>query len=266
MPSSTEEQTNLLLSSYQHGTPVVQNLDDASLPHRYYGDATLEPNIGRTNSYDYALFGLALHELLDRLRMSILFTTTLTLFILCFSIWFRIFQPVRLALSLVLAGMILILWIVEIMSIWKGNSNIGTDVTTSSSASISQTKLKTFLAFTEQVGLVILYHPIGKTIYMSICACLCWIVGGLWNWLLGLLHFCNAALLLYCWATYPEFRAVFEQNVENTSDNDDNDPRQQTASWSVYSSTKNSLSSFYKGSSEKASLLKNQFKQQNVTV
>jgi hypothetical protein len=252
------------MSSYQHGTPAVQNLDDSALPHRYYGDATLEPNIGRTNSYDYALFGLALHELLDRLRLSILFTTTLTFFILCFSIWFRIFQPIRLALSLVLAGMVLILWIVEIMSIWKGNSNIGTTVTTSSSSTLQQTtKLNAFLAFTEQVGLVFLYHPIGKTIYMSICACLCWIVGGLWNWLLGLLHFGNAALLLYCWATYPEFRAVFERNEENTSNTDDGDPRQQTASWSFYSSTKNSLSSFYKGSSEKAALLK---KQQNVTV
>ena len=88
---SRDESKSLLepdtYNSYQNVPPVIHQLDDVLPPrHSWYGDATLNPNTGRTNSYDYALFGLALHELLDRLRLSII-VCSLFQFLVTFLTW-----------------------------------------------------------------------------------------------------------------------------------------------------------------------------------
>lgn len=208
-------------NSYHNDPPVVQQLDDV-LPvrHAYYGDATLEPNTGLTNSYDYALFGLALHELLDRLRLSIIIASCLMFIITFFTWWTRLFRPFDMILSIVLGILVLTLLVVEGSSIWKP---VAADTVSASSLNIAtlkqeqedpnsrnRAKLETFLKFTEHIGLMVLFHPIGRTAYLVVCGILCWILGGAWELLLGLLFFANAAVLLYCWVTYPEFRRTFQ--------------------------------------------------------
>jgi len=230
--SNTDDEAQNLLgtaaayNSYQNNAPTVHQLDDV-LPerHAWYGDATLEPNTGRTNSYDYALFGLALHEILDRLRLSIIVNSLLMFLFIFFTWWIHLFRPFRLILSLVIGALALVLLVVEVSSILNpqgaatavnsSSSSIdtGTDGSDSSSSnrqSYYEAKLKQFLRFTERLGLLVLYHPIGKTIYLSVCGVLCCVVGGV-SYLLGALFFLNAAVLLYCWLTYPEFRRTFER-------------------------------------------------------
>ena len=250
--NAVDETENLLgtaaaYNSYQNNAPTVHQLDDV-LPerHAWYGDATLEPNTGRTNSYDYALFGLALHEILDRLRLSIIVNSLLMFMFIFFTWWIHLFRPFRLILSLVIGALALVLLVVEVSSILNPqgaatavnnsiSSNTGTD-DSSSNRSYYEAKLKQFLRFIERLGLLVLYHPIGKTIYLSVCGVLCCVVGGV-SYLLGVLFFLNAAVLLYCWLTYPEFRRTFEREEEGAplAATANRGPGA-SASWSEYSS------------------------------
>jgi len=247
----SEEQAGAL-NSYQHGAPAVKQLDDI-IPqrHAYYGDASLKPNTGLTNSYDYALFGLALHELLDRIRLSIIIVSGLTVTSVALTWWTRIFRPIQLGLAIVIAAMALVLLVVEVSGIWK---TAGTESASATGSEENQSKLMQFVAFTEKVGLLILYHPVGKTIYLMILAILCWASISWIEGVFGVGHFANALALLYCWLTYPEFRRTFDP-PDDSDKADTTDPAARTASWSYYSSTENSLSSMYKSASEKASLL-----------
>lgn len=136
-------------NTYQNA-PQVRQLDE-TLPqqHAYYGDASLEPNTGLTNSYDYALFGLALHELLDRLRYSVIASSVWLFLIIFFTWWARIIRPIGLLLSFLLAILDFILLVVEVSSLFRAPQG-----------TTERPKLLEFIDRTEQVGLVILFHPV----------------------------------------------------------------------------------------------------------
>ena len=245
-------------NSYQNAPPVVTQLGDI-LPqrHAYYGDATLQPNTGLTNSYDYALFGLALNELLDRLRLSIIINAVLMFLITFLTWWTRLFRPFEMVLSILLGILVLILLVVEVQSIFK---SAGTDSASSSATaedengSSNRAKLTKFLKFTEQIGLMILYHPIGKTIYLVTCGCLCSWISGVWEKLLGLMFVANAGVLFYCWVTYPEFRRTFESAEQGVDEEEGSMSEARSASWSYYCQT-----TLPEKVSEKASLLSSAF-------
>lgn len=167
-----------------------------------------------------------------------------------FTWWQHLFRPFQLILSLVLGVLVLVLLIVEVSSIFN---SAGTDsastATNLEGDNRNEAKLKKFLKFTERVGLMVLYHPVGKTIYLAVCGALCWVIGGPADYLLGLLFFLNAAVLLYCWTTYPEFRRTFDPPAADDGERPDTGPAPRSASWSMYSS------SFQDHVSEKAPLV-----------
>jgi hypothetical protein len=197
--------------SYHHDPPAVHVFDDP-LPrkHAYFGNAHLQPNTGLTNRYDYALFGLALHELLDRLRLSVIINAVLLMALLFFTWWQRLFQPVHLVMSFLLAALVLTLLVVEIKSIWDGaGSNSAATSGWNAVSSSNRELLARILKYMEQTGLMILYHPIGRILYLITCGGLCFWIGGAVEALLGGMFIVNACGLLYCWITYPEFRRTF---------------------------------------------------------
>lgn len=74
----------------------------------------------------------------------------------------------------------------------------------------------------------------------------------MWEILVGISFFCEAAILLYCWVTYPEFRRTFDSNPD-----DSDTPKSASASpmkWSYFYDGGDSLSSLNNG--EGSSLLK----------
>lgn len=257
-PQSTTATTGGYYHSYQHDQrPAVRQLG-AAAPHQqqqqhsYYGDATLEPNTGLTNSYDYALFGLALHELLDRLRQSIVLNGAVMFVVLCFTWWTHLFRPLHLFLWIVLSAMVVTLLVVELMSLFQSeggpdsastasntnNFNSNSNTNAGIAGVVGHGKLAAFLQLTEQTGLMILYHPIGRMLYLTCCGVLCaWISNGnvvtlaMGTWFVG-----NAALLLYCWVTYPEFRQTFHRQDDEPDNNPlaTADPTSRTAAWSHY--------------------------------
>lgn len=261
-------------NSYQHDPPAVQQLGDI-LPrqHAYYGDATLQPNTGMTNSYDYALFGLALHELLDRLRLSIIINAVLMCVLLFFTWWTRLFRPFDLVVSIALGILVLVLMVVELKGIFESagtdSANIGSRLDSASSIlnNDANGSFANFIKYTEQAGLMVLYHPIGKTAYLVTCGCMCWWIGGVWEEMLGLMFVSNAGVLLYCWVTYPELRRTFDPAAGVGGEgNDNNQNSARSASWSYYyQATSTSVSSLTGAVSEKASLLSSAF-HRNETV
>lgn len=288
MPNSTSEMEALhraddsreagsAYNSYQHDPPAVQQLGEiVPQRHAYYGDATLEPNTGLTNSYDYALFGLALHELLDRLRLSIIINAILTFLITFFTWWTRLFRPFDMALSITLGFLALILLVVDVQSIVRPTRTDGASASVSTAAGIAtvenendrsnRAKLNKFLKFTEQVGLMVLYHPIGRTLYLFTCGCLCLRIGGWWEDLLGGMFVANAGVLIYCWVTYPELRRTYEAVGGTQGEEVHNQTAARSASWSYYNQAiTSSVSSLSGKVSEKASLLNAAF-QKHETV
>jgi hypothetical protein len=205
----THSMDNYQTNSYQNA-PQIRHLDDAvarpggpaSSPWSSYGgrgaggargDATLQPNTGLTNSYDYALFGLAIHELLDRLRLSIVVSAVLLLLVIFFTWWTRLVRPVGLLVSFLLALLDVVLLVVEVSGLFRTTSTplqqrhnwyyhgvattaVDADASTSevdehqySSYQQQQSrtdngsnskKLTELIDQTEQIGLVILFHPV----------------------------------------------------------------------------------------------------------
>jgi hypothetical protein len=135
-----------------------------SIPWFGKSDPTLEPNTGLTNSYDYALFGLALHELLDRLRYSIIGSSIWLFLVIFFTWWTRLVRPVGLFLSVLLAILAFVLLVVEVSSIFRAPHLQAAAAMTATAGSIDprRPKLTEFIDQTEQIGLVILFHPVRR--------------------------------------------------------------------------------------------------------
>jgi hypothetical protein len=211
---------NYHTNSYQNA-PQIRHIDEAvvgGLPRRPQGgpasspwssyggrgaggargDATLQPNTGLTNSYDYALFGLALHELLDRLRLSIVVSAVLLLLVIFFTWWTRLVRPVGLLVSFLLALLDVVLLVVEVSGLFRTTSTplqqrhnwyyhgvaaSANDADASASevdehqySSYQQQqsrtdngrnskKLTELIDQTEQIGLVILFHPVSTNCF-----------------------------------------------------------------------------------------------------
>jgi hypothetical protein len=96
----------------------------------------------------------------------------------------------------------------------------------------------------------LLYHPPGKIFFCYLLASLSWGIGGVWEFLLGWVYFGSASILLYVWASYPEYRRLFA-HFNSDDDDDEARRRQRAASGSggrsnSWSHVGNSLSSFIK--------------------
>jgi hypothetical protein len=211
--------------------PRVQYLTSihgaAAVSSGFRGDASWRPNTGETNVYDTAIFGLALHELLDNLRLTNV-CAGLTSILLLASTW--LFKLVTLAidklvLSCYLAFLATALLAAELIQMYR----------------IDVWSLHAQLR--QNFGL--LYHPPGKIFFCYLLASLSWGIGGVWEFLLGWVYFASASILLYVWASYPEYRNLFRNF--NSDDDDDEARRRGSAprsnSWSYFG---NSLSSFNK--------------------
>ena len=240
------------------------------------GDSSLLPNIGRTNQYaDFALFGLAYHELMLRLQLSICLTAVLVLVVLFLTWYVQLFQPIHLVLSIVLAVLSLILVMVEGKTLWNQN-NTNTNHTIFSSSSFhaaaatpsttttNPTTIHTVLQQLERMGTIVLYHPMGKTLYLLTCSLLCCSITGMAMFLFALWFLTNALTLIYCYVTYPECRTSFASSsstfTTTTTENDgshNNDNNNVGRSWSsYYSDMANTTTVASSWVSERASLLR----------
>jgi hypothetical protein len=248
--TAAEEEKEDLLSSYQHArphAPRIRNYNDPTDPQNYSdlgydsatlfrGDPNLRPNIGLTNSYDYALFGWTWIEMISFLRRINLATSTLAVVNVAVT-WIldlvRL-QVVQLVVSLVMAALSLALWITEIFTVLRIR-NLDDEVY-------------------DRVGL--LYHPLIKSAYLVLLATLCWFLHGWWSGLLGMSYLVSALLLLSTWLTYPDFRQAFareqEERARRASSSIVEPGPAAGTSWSYYSTT---VGDFVKETSERASLL-----------
>lgn len=223
--------------------PVIRHYPDATLedPRSFFvvrGDASLRPNTGETNSYDTAMFGLALHELLEHIRIANIVSSLASISLLLVSWVWKLLtgQVSRLVLSCYLAFLASLLLLVELIGIWHVAS------------------VDDFLK--QNFGL--LRHPVGRVIYIVLLSTLCFSIGGWFYWVVGGLYLATAAVLLYAWSIYPELRRPFEgeddddEEVGGVRGNAKRGETHQSVSWSAYAST---FSSYVKTSSETAALL-----------
>lgn len=251
-PLNSVEEDPLL--SYQHGDarytptrgtraaplPEITHFDDEPDPRWYYrygfrGDVSVRPNTGETNSYDYAIFGLALHELLENLRLANILSATASILVLL-TTW--LFQAITLQwTSLILQGYLavlsLFLLLAECMTLFK------------------VPQIDSFV----RKNLGILYQPFGKASYIFFLATLCWGIGGLMEIVIGWAYFISAGILLYAIIIYPELRSS-EDELTDREKATIVPPHAQ--SWSYYSSSFSSMVG------EKASLLNSRVRQQSI--
>ena len=217
--------------------PTIHQYHDtttSTLFRNSIGDSSLLPNIGRTNQYaEHALFGLAYHELVTRLQLSISLTAALVLVVLFLTWYVQLFQPIHLVLSVIVAILSLILLMVEGKMLWQSlfstssppsfatasslSSNTITVPATNATTTTNPTTIHVILKHLERTGTIILYHPIGKTLYLLTCSILCYSITGTAMFLFAILFFGQALTLVYCYVTYPECRKSFDSLQQQPS-------------------------------------------------
>lgn len=236
------------LRSYQHAFPRIRHYDDNDNNERrgnpntvyhqnwFRGDIHLRPNNGGTNRYDDALFGWALVELLEYLRLTNVLVALASVLLALLTWLFRliVFQ---------LSKVVLLGYLVVLASIL-----LGSEVTTIWKVPPVDLWLRDHCGW--------LYHPLSKSFFLYFMGSLCVGLGGWWETLLGLLYGASATVLLVAWSYYPEFRHMYRE-VEQAA------PRRviNQQSWSYYS---NSLSDFVKETD--ATSLLNAFRKQQSSV
>lgn len=227
---------------YDDENEVINGHGSARLNHQDVrtffssGDASLLPNIGLTNSYDTSLFGLALHELLEKLRLTNMIASLASIGLLLFTwLWSTLtLHWDRLVLSCYLGFFAVVLLAMELCSLW----NVYTD----SSRASFVTSVDTFV----KANFGLLRHPIGKSCFLFLQATLCWAIGGvsgsgIAELAIGLLYFGSAASLLALWFTDPAFRSPFQQEY-NAEDEDENFQVHNESTWREWSYYSHSLS------------------------
>jgi hypothetical protein len=202
------------------------------------GDASLRPNIGLTNSYDDALFGMALHELLEHLRMANILCALASIVLMLVSWLVRlvtVWHVDQLVLSIYLAVLSLILLLTECMNLYNVQS------------------MDTWLK--NNFGL--LRHPLGKAAFIFLLSSVCFGIGAIAEAVVGLVYLMSAILLVYTWIVYPEFRALFSDQVQVDYDDGASVDVAPSAKWSFYSNSPfaKQSSSSSNGNKEYASLL-----------
>ncbi|GKY92159.1 hypothetical protein MPSEU_000187200 [Mayamaea pseudoterrestris] len=205
------------------------------------GDASLRPNTGLTNSYDDALFGMALHELLEHLRMANILCALASIVLLLISWLARLVIVThfgQLILSIYLAVLSLMLLLTECMNLYNVQS------------------MDVWLK--ENFGM--LRHPLGKTAYIFLLSSLCFGIGAIAEGVVGLVYLASATLLFYTWTTNPEFRALFAVDVRVDNDNGALAEVPVSAKWSFYSVSPFSKQSRLNGN-EHASLLNSTYQE-----
>lgn len=198
------------------------------------GDASLRPNVGLTNRYDGALFGMALHELLEQLRMANIICALASIILLLMSWLLRliIFQMDKLMLSIYLAILSLVLLLTECMSLY--------------SIQWMDTWLK------NNFGL--LRHPLGKAIYVFLLSTICFGIADYPEGAVGIVYLGSSVILLYSWCAYPELRSSFEDLPQVDDDFGATLDSTPSVNWSFYG-TASPFGKWEKRSGEKASLL-----------
>jgi hypothetical protein len=115
------------------------------------------------------------------------------------------------------------------------------------------------------MGTIVLYHPIGKTLYLLTCSLLCFYITGLAMFLFSIMFLLNALTLVYCYVTYPECRKSFEslllpnppQSLYTNPDSNNHNTDVSQRSWSsYYSDIATNTTNVSSWVSERASLLR----------
>lgn len=216
-------------NSYQNAAPIprIHHYEDDQEPQpslwqkvRAYtrADASLRPNNGQTNSYDDALFGLALHELLQLQRWSIIGASLAAISLTTLSLLARTLtmQLSQLVLSAYLALLSFFLLLNELLSFWRVPA------------------VHDFV----QRNVGILHRPSGKICYLFFLSTLCVAVGGLAETVVAAVYGLSAMLLLVVYCTNEELRET-EATEDHRSNGSDTHvrPTPSSRSWSYFSSS-----------------------------
>ena len=167
------------------------------------GDASLAPNIGLTNSYEDALWGMAPHELLRFLQITNAVASFLCLVVASLSwlgklVFLQLDQVVLLAY---LACWSVLLLAVEIVAM----------------ATPEQQRLipTNFMGrIRDQLGF--LFHPCGKALFVMMLSTMCWSLESLFWSLIGTLYLVSAVGWWYAAVAYPEEVPRLMGSVEQT--------------------------------------------------
>jgi hypothetical protein len=270
--TTTEQQQPEQQRSYQTIPSIQTTAEDAvtatSSSSFTVCDASLRPNVGLTNRYaDFALFGLALHTLLDYIRWICLANAACCILLVVLTwFWRLIFLKLdQLVLLLYLGALSACLLLAEVWSL----------------AAFRHVLPEWNATLQRQLGL--LFHPPGKACFLLLLATLCVALGGgFWEYLLAMVYCGCSFCLMHAWCVNPELRhayADFNMNIDDDDDDDDVSRAGSTrfdpvfASWSDYAPATSSLwstNSSTRGSSsslgERASLLYHQYQQRDSSM
>jgi hypothetical protein len=223
-PAPPEKKASWLESSYQRGSaaeqPVIRQLDDPVPVPPWRGDASLRPNTGEDNEYEYTLIRvvrLSPNQWIYVTKFTILFLSVATFLRVGLLFWlFNLFTPLRIVLSAILLVMVAALGAAEALTMLQDHFSVGQH-------------WNNWLA--SKAGPV-LYHPIGKMAYTVVLAVLCFFTS---KYILCGGFVITAGLLWMCWNTFPAYRRPWEEVPSTTATNEEADQVRSSQSWSFYS-------------------------------
>ena len=225
-------------SEFSHAAPIprITHYNDYADSASYYsyassfrqyfsprGDASLRPNIGETNSYDYALCGISLRELLDQIRLANIVACSFSLLtvLLSWLLHLLTFQWSKLVLECYLAFLASLLLMKELLSIWKIEA------------------VDHFLR--DQFG--ILYRPLGRSMVLFLLSTLCFGTAGsnILLYMNGLVYLVSGTVLLIAYFMYQDLRRDEEEENDSRTSNGDRQLNFATQSWSYFSTSLSSM-------------------------
>lgn len=232
------------------------------------GDASINPNVGLTNSYEYALFGLAPNELIDYHQKGIIILSLCTAFLIILTtVIKRFLHPAQLILSFYLVFLVLVLAISDTINYLLYNPN--TNPQQQQRYEMIVRNIREFII--NNFGLLLYPFP-GRVFYLCICSTLCVAIGGILEFVFGMAYFLSACITYYCWMVYPEYRKTYEMveeqffknlasNIPITINDSNSINSTDTRSWSSYQQSGYDLNSSFTLSSviddeEKLSLMR----------
>jgi hypothetical protein len=120
-------------TQYQYNVAST-TINTSSAAGGFRGDASWRPNTGETNVYDTAIFGLALHELLDNLALTNVCSGAATCLLLAATWFFKLLALRNLVLSCYLAFFGFTLLSVELLHMFRIDRGYFMSIQTLSSA------------------------------------------------------------------------------------------------------------------------------------
>jgi len=203
LPSTTDNVS--LLGSRAIDPPTIRS---EAQPNRWFGNTTLNPNRGLTNSYDTTC--IAFHEWIQQIRAAICGVGAFTLLLVFVTSPFRLFDIGQLLLCLFVGALAAVMTVAEASVLFALDNS-----------PLPQLLRKRF---------GIIFTPVGKVCLLGLLSTLCFALKGFFETVLGLAYFALAAGVLVL-NQHEEFRSLYYPEAE-VSEQPTDQPHADFRSWS----------------------------------